>query len=86
MYRAINRNTGQTVAVKQIELNGFREDDIVQLMQEVDLVKKLSHPNIIKYEGINRDENTLSIMLECVPFHPPPPPFGFGASSVMLSV
>jgi len=69
VYRAINPNTGQTVAVKQIELKSFREDEIVQLMQEVDLVKNLSHPNIIKYEGIYRDENTLSIMLECVPIH-----------------
>ena len=71
--------------MKQIELNGFREDEIVQLMLEVDLVKRLSHPNIIKYEGINRDENTLSIMLECVPIHPAPPSFGFGVSSVMRS-
>jgi serine/threonine protein kinase len=65
--------------VKQIELKGFREDEIVQLMQEVDLVKKLSHPNIIKYEGIDRNENTLNIMLECVPIHPMPPSFGFYA-------
>jgi len=71
--------------VKQIELKGFREDDIVQLMQEVDLVKKLSHPNVIKYEGIDRDENTLSIMLECVPIRSAPPSFGFGASSVTLN-
>jgi len=70
--------------VKQIELKGFREEEIVQLMQEVDLVKKLSHPNIIKYEAINRNENTLSIMLECVFTHHAPPSFGFGSSSVML--
>ena len=26
-------------------------------MQEVDLVKRLSHPSIVKYEGMTRDEN-----------------------------
>ena len=71
--------------MKQIELKGFREEEIVRLMQEVDLVKKLSHPNIIKYEAINRNENTLSIMLECVPIHLASPSFGFASSSVMLS-
>jgi serine/threonine protein kinase len=77
VYRAVTGNpiTGQAVAVKQIELKGFREEEIVQLMKEVDLVKKLSHPNIIKYETIDRSENTLSIMLECVFIHPAPLPF-----------
>ena len=30
---------------------------ITQLMREVDLVKQLSHPSIVKYEGMTRDEN-----------------------------
>ena len=30
---------------------------ITQLMQEVDLVKWLSHPSIVKYEGMAQDEN-----------------------------
>lgn len=41
----------------------------MQLMKEVDLVKSLSHPSIVKYEGMARDENTLSIVLECVLFY-----------------
>jgi serine/threonine protein kinase len=54
------------VAVKQIGLEGLKEEEIAQLMREVDLVKRLSHPSIVKYEGMARDENTLSIVLECV--------------------
>ena len=54
------------VAVKQIRLIWFREDEVAQLMQEVDEVKHLSHPNIIKYEGVDRHDGTLSIVLECV--------------------
>ena len=55
------------VSVKQIGLEGLKEEEIVQLMRKVvDLVKRLSHPSIIKYEGMVQDENTLSIILECV--------------------
>jgi len=52
------------VAVKRINLAGLREEEISRLMKEVDLVKSLSHPSIIKYEGMARDEDTLSIVLE----------------------
>jgi serine/threonine protein kinase len=58
----------QMVAVKQIQLGDLKTEEIAQLVQEVDLVKGLSHPNIIKYEGIVRDSlrNTLSMVVECV--------------------
>lgn len=54
------------VAVKRIGLEGLKEDEVTQLMREVDLVKSLSHPSIVKYEGMARDANTLSIVLEYV--------------------
>ena len=58
----------QVVAVKQIQLDDFKTEEIMQLEHEVDLIKRLSHPNIIKYEGAIRDSlrNTLSMVLECV--------------------
>ncbi|KAF8517908.1 hypothetical protein BU17DRAFT_23814, partial [Hysterangium stoloniferum] len=64
VYRALNLNTGQTVAVKRIRLEGLSETEIAQLMHEVEIVKQLSHPSIIKYEGMARDPDTLSIVLE----------------------
>ena len=33
---------------------------------EFNLVKSLSHPSIVKYEGMARDDDTLSIVLEYV--------------------
>jgi serine/threonine protein kinase len=54
------------VAVKRIGLDGLKEEEISQLMREVDLVKRLTHPSIVKYEGMARDENALSIVLEYV--------------------
>ncbi|KAJ6591534.1 Pkinase-domain-containing protein [Mycena vulgaris] len=64
VYRALNLNTGQMVAVKRIRLEGLKEDEVTTLMREVDLVKSLSHPSIVKYEGMARDQDTLSIVLE----------------------
>ncbi|KAF5387299.1 hypothetical protein D9757_005754 [Collybiopsis confluens] len=64
VYRALNLNTGQVVAVKRIRLEGLKEEEVMQLMREVDLVKRLAHPSIIKYEGMHRDADTLSIVLE----------------------
>ncbi|KAF9563140.1 hypothetical protein CPC08DRAFT_761081 [Agrocybe pediades] len=64
VYRALNLNTGQMVAVKRIRLEGLKEEEVTTLMREVDLVKSLSHPSIVKYEGMARDDDTLSIVLE----------------------
>lgn len=66
MYRALNLNTGQMVAVKRISLQGLSEDEISNLMKEVDVLKRLSHPSIVKYEGMVRSTDTLSIVLEYV--------------------
>lgn len=64
VYRALNLNTGQMVAIKRIPVDGLKEEEITQLMREVELVKRLSHPSIVKYEGMARDHDTLSIVLE----------------------
>ncbi|EIW79378.1 hypothetical protein CONPUDRAFT_127468 [Coniophora puteana RWD-64-598 SS2] len=64
VYRALNITTGQMVAVKRIRLEGLKEDEVTQLMKEVDLMKRLGHPSIVKYEGMARDEDFLNIVLE----------------------
>ena len=66
VYRALNLNTGETVAVKRISLVGLEDQEITQLMNEVDLLERLYHPGIVKYEGVARDSDTLSIVLEYV--------------------
>ncbi|KAH0836723.1 hypothetical protein J3R83DRAFT_8452 [Lanmaoa asiatica] len=54
----------EMVAVKRIRLEGLKEEEVMQLMKEVDLMKSLSHPGIVKYEGMVRDEEFLNIVLE----------------------
>jgi serine/threonine protein kinase len=58
----------QMVAVKQFQLEGLNTEEITQLVHEVDLVKGLSHTNIIKYENMVMDSprNTLSMVVEYV--------------------
>ncbi|KAL7417452.1 kinase-like domain-containing protein [Mrakia frigida] len=66
VYRALNLGNGSMHAIKRIRLEGLQEDDITQLMKEVELLKRLAHPSIVKYEGMMRDEDTLNIILEYI--------------------
>ena len=50
------------VAVKRIGLEGLEEQEFTQLMRQVDFEKRLSHPSIVEYEGMARDENALSLV------------------------
>lgn len=62
VYRAINKITGDEVAVKEIFIED--DDDILELMSEIDLLKILKHHNIVKYHGFIRNEKKLFIFLE----------------------
>jgi serine/threonine protein kinase len=52
------------VAIKRIRLHGMKENEVKEVMREVELLKRLSHPSIVKYEGMSRDEEYLNIVLE----------------------
>ena len=54
---------GQFVAVKRIILENL-DDDIEQIMKEVEVLKRLKHPSIVRYLGMTRDERYLDIILE----------------------
>ncbi|PWZ01635.1 hypothetical protein BCV70DRAFT_145927, partial [Testicularia cyperi] len=66
VYRALNLNSGQMVAVKRIKLDGRSDDEVTELMNEVDLLKSLTHPSVVKYEGLVRGTDVVSIILEYV--------------------
>lgn len=56
--------TSRMVTVKRIELERSKKKEVARLMLEVDILKHLSHPSIIKYEGMVGDEKTLSVVFE----------------------
>ena len=56
--------TGETVAVKQIQLANIPKSELGEIMSEIDLLKNLNHPNIVKYKGSEKTRDYLYIILE----------------------
>ncbi|KAF2461474.1 hypothetical protein BDY21DRAFT_418511 [Lineolata rhizophorae] len=64
VYRALNWGTGETVAVKQVKLADLPKSELRVIMLEIDLLKNLNHPNIVKYHGFVKSAESLYIILE----------------------
>ncbi|GEM09356.1 mitogen-activated protein kinase kinase kinase [Rhodotorula toruloides] len=75
VYIALSVTTGETIAVKQVEMPrtySDKEDQrtkgmISSLKAEIELLKDLDHPNIVLYLGMEQTPEYLSIFLEYVP-------------------
>ncbi|KAJ3042546.1 hypothetical protein HDV00_007080 [Rhizophlyctis rosea] len=57
---------GRVVAVKRIPMVDQDADGLKELFKEVDLLKSLSHPNIVRYEGFIQQGGHLNIILEFI--------------------
>jgi serine/threonine protein kinase len=64
VYKALNNTTGQTVAIKRVSLGGMDEKEAKNVMSEVELLKRLDHPSVVKYMGMHKDSEYLDIILE----------------------
>ncbi len=64
VYRGLNWMTGETVAVKQIGLSNIPESELGEIMSEIELLRNLKHPNIVKYKGSEKTVDHLYIILE----------------------
>ncbi|KAF7318499.1 Protein kinase domain-containing protein [Mycena chlorophos] len=64
VYRALNWATGETVAVKEIQLSNIPKGELGEIMSEIDLLKNLNHPNIVKYKGFVKTREYLYIILD----------------------
>lgn len=62
VYKAENRNTGQIVAIK--EINYDNDEELNEIMIEINLLKNLDHVNIVKYHGFIQKMSNLYIILE----------------------
>ncbi|GLT99759.1 hypothetical protein SLE2022_171770 [Rubroshorea leprosula] len=73
VYMGMNLDSGELLAVKQVLIaaNSASKEktqaQIRELEEEVKLLKNLSHPNIVRYLGTVREDDSLNILLEFVP-------------------
>ncbi|XP_057498044.1 mitogen-activated protein kinase kinase kinase NPK1-like isoform X2 [Actinidia eriantha] len=73
VYMGMNLDSGELLAVKQVLIAGNSaskekaQTHVSELEEEVKLLKNLSHPNIVRYLGTVREDETLNILLEFVP-------------------
>ncbi|KAI4385204.1 hypothetical protein MLD38_003257 [Melastoma candidum] len=69
VYLGFNSEGGRMCAIKEVSVasddQSFREC-LKQLNQEINLLSKLCHPNIVQYYGSELSEETLSVYLEYV--------------------
>ena len=68
MYKALDMTKGTSVAVKQIEITATKNQTAEQaskaLMEEIGLLKTLSHPRIVRYLDSHVTKDHLHIVLE----------------------
>ncbi|KAH9765182.1 mitogen-activated protein kinase kinase kinase 3 [Citrus sinensis] len=73
VYMGMNLDSGELLAVKQVLIaaNSASKEKtqahIRELEEEVKLLKNLTHPNIVRYLGTAREDDSLNILLEFVP-------------------
>jgi serine/threonine protein kinase len=64
VYKALNWLTGEAVAIKQVRTENLGAAELKNIMIEIDLLKNLGHPNIVKYHGSVKAPEALYIILE----------------------
>uniref|UniRef100_A0A0C9S3I4 mitogen-activated protein kinase kinase kinase n=1 Tax=Wollemia nobilis TaxID=56998 RepID=A0A0C9S3I4_9CONI len=70
VYVGFNRKTGDMCAMKEVRLipgDSKSTESIKQLEQEINLLSRLEHPNIVQYYGSETLEDAFYIYLEYVP-------------------
>ncbi|KAJ8510939.1 hypothetical protein OPV22_001373, partial [Ensete ventricosum] len=66
VYKGLDLENGDFVAIKQVSLENIPQEDLNIIMQEIDLLKNLNHKNIVKYLGSIKTKTHLHIILEYV--------------------
>lgn len=69
VYLGFNSESGQMCAIKEVKVvadDQSSKESLKQLNQEITLLSKLIHPNIVQYHGSELGEETLSVYLEYV--------------------
>jgi cell division control protein CDC15 len=61
VYKAFELCSGRIVAIKQIPVNSENKKSVIK---EIELLKNLEHPNIVKYYNFLKEDNPIYIIME----------------------
>ena len=68
VYQAFDEDVGNIIAIKEIDIiytnNNYLEAKILSFQQEIEILSKLNHKNIITYYGTKRTNQCFHIFLE----------------------
>lgn len=70
VYLGLDLKYGELLAVKEVILAGTLtsvSSQLNALIQEISLMRRLQHPNIVQYYGVEKTKNSLRIFMEYVP-------------------
>jgi len=65
VLKAVMKSTGEVVAIKKMKRKYFSWKEVIKL-REVQSLKKLSHPNIVKLREVVRERDELFFVFECM--------------------
>jgi len=68
VYKAKDRVTGKTVALKKIRLDAEDEGVPATSIREISLLKELDHPNIVRLEDVVHVKNRLCLIFEFIDY------------------
>lgn len=63
MYRARDLETGKIVALKKVRFVNMDPESVRFMAREINILRKLDHPNVIKLEGIITSRLSKSLYL-----------------------
>jgi serine/threonine protein kinase len=66
VYRAVCRDSGDTVAIKRIEIPFDDEGVPATALREISLLSECSHPNIILLHDVHSSAQSLYLVFECL--------------------
>lgn len=66
VYKSLNMESGDIVAIKQVPLRNIPKADLGRIMGEINLLNHLDHVNIVKYMDSIKTKDHLNIVLEFV--------------------
>ena len=66
VHKALDVQTGEQFAIKQIPLVGAKDQVSASILSEIELLKQLNHRNIVKYVDLVQSPHSISIVMEMV--------------------